>query len=96
MVSRIVTGSWDKTLKVWNAATGDLCLGPLTGHTDDVRSVAFSPDGTCIASGSFDQTIRIWDASTRESRREPLTWRTGVVFCVAFSADGALSSFWFG
>ncbi len=88
--SRIVTGSDDCTLKVWNVATGDLCLGPLTGHTDEVWSVAFSHDGTstCIASGSKDRTIRIWDASTGESRRGPLIGHISAVFCVAFSADG--------
>jgi WD40 repeat protein len=34
------------------------------GHTNWVRSVAFSPDGTRIASGSYDQTVRVWDATT--------------------------------
>jgi len=35
---------------------------PLQGHSDWVRFVAFSSDGTRIASGSFDKTARIWDA----------------------------------
>ena len=36
----------------------------LTGHTDWVYSVVFSPDGNTIASGSRDTTVRLWDART--------------------------------
>ena len=46
---RIVSGSYDKTVKVWDAATGQEML-TLKGHTA-VYSVAFSPDGRRIARG---------------------------------------------
>ena len=36
----------------------------LTGHSDWVRSVAYSPDGKHIVSGSKDKTVKIWDAAT--------------------------------
>ncbi len=36
----------------------------LEGHTDSVRSIAFSPDGTRLASVSMDETLRIWDVQT--------------------------------
>ena len=38
----------------------------LKGHTDEVRSVAFSKDGTKIVSGSWDRTIRVWNVDTGE------------------------------
>src|SRR5262249_20258666 len=47
--------SGDGTLKVWDAATGQETL-TLKGHTGEVMSVAFSPDGKRLASGSWDQT----------------------------------------
>ena len=48
---RIVTGSGDQTVKVWDADTGQEVL-TLKGHTAQVTSVAFSPDGKRIVSGS--------------------------------------------
>ena len=62
--SKIVSGSRDKTIRVWDASTGVEMLPPLRGHDSWVRSVAFSPDGSKIVSGSLDETIRIWDANT--------------------------------
>ena len=58
----IASGSNDKTIKVWNAQTGQ-CVSTLTVGSP-VYSVAFSPDGTKLASGSFDKTVRIWSVGS--------------------------------
>ena len=85
---RIVSGSWDGTLRIWDADTGQPLGAPLTGHTDAVYGVAFSPDGTRIVSGSADHTVRIWDADTGQPIGAPLTGHTDFVDGVAFSPDG--------
>jgi len=61
--SKIVSGSDDNTIRVWDASTGVEMLSPLRGHDDLITSVAFSADGSKIVSGSDDKT-RIRHAST--------------------------------
>jgi WD domain, G-beta repeat len=62
----------------------------LTGHTDVVSGVAFSPDGKLLATAGWDQTVRLWDVATGKQRGEPLTDHTDEVWGVAFSPDGKL------
>lgn len=61
----LASGSWDNTVKLWNAQTGRL-RHTLTGHSSGVKSVAFSPDGKRVISGSDDGTVKLWD--TRSGR----------------------------
>jgi WD40 repeat protein len=49
-------------IKLWDVTTGHL-VRTLQGHTGDIRSLVFSPDGRLLASGSNDRTIKLWDLS---------------------------------
>jgi WD40 repeat protein len=57
--TRVLTGSEDKTARVWDPATGEV-MATLVGHTASVRAVTFSPDGTRVLTGSWDNTARLW------------------------------------
>jgi eukaryotic-like serine/threonine-protein kinase len=83
---RIVSGNYDKTVKVWDADTGQVIL-TFQNHRGSVMSVTFSPDGKRIVSGGYDMTVKVWDADTGQ---EILTCggHTDSVLGVAFSPDG--------
>src|SRR5881227_3852739 len=59
----LASSSRDKTIKLWDPATGEL-KRTLTEHTADVYDVTFSPKGDLLASGGRDKTVRLWDART--------------------------------
>ena len=84
---QIVSGSYDLTIRIWDAETGAIVGNPLEGHTSSVRSVAYSPDGRYIISGSDDKTIRRWDAKTGAGVGNPLEGHTSSVLSVAYSPD---------
>src|SRR5260370_9978051 len=54
----LVSASRDKTVRLWDLATGQEVV---QGHSLAVRSVRFSPDGKVVPTGSPDHTIRIWE-----------------------------------
>jgi WD40 repeat protein len=85
--SRIVTGSDDKTARIWDAATGRE-LAQLKGHVGPVSSVAVTPNGSRIVTGSDDKTARVWDmVSNHELAR--LEGHGGPVRSVAVTPDGS-------
>jgi WD40 repeat protein len=73
--ARLVTGSGDGAVKIWDAATGREIL-TLTGPTLDTR-VAVSPDGTRLAAASLSRTVMLWEAASqaevaaRDARERP-------------------------
>jgi WD40 repeat protein len=82
----LVSGSKDKTIKIWDMRTKQL-RHTLTEHIDWVTSLALSADGQTLVSGSSDKTIKIWDMRTRQLRHT-LTGHTGSAWSLALSADG--------
>lgn len=86
--TRIVSGSDDQTICVWDASSGVLLAGPFRGHTDMVTSVVFMPGGARVISSSRDNTIRSWDARSGRSVAGPFEGHTSIVNCVGLSPDG--------
>ena len=83
---RIVTGSADKTARIWDARTG-MQLRVLTGHDDRVMSARYSPDGAHIVTASRDKTARIWDAESG-AQIAVLQGHDKQVSSAAYSPDG--------
>jgi WD40 repeat protein len=84
----LASGSRDRTIKIWDTHQ---VLYNLTGHTQAVNTVAFSPDGQRLASGSSDRTIKLWEAATGQLQ-QTLTGHKLKVTAVAFSSLGTLAS----
>ncbi len=83
---QIVSASDDRTLKVWEAESGEM-LRTLEGHSASVNGCAFSPDGKQIVSASEDCSLKIWDTQSGEILRT-LEGHSDSVNGCAFSPDG--------
>ena len=103
---RIASASRDCTIKVWEASTGT-CQSTLTGHSERVNCVVFSPNGKVIASCSGegynrDNSVRLWDAATGAAIGSPLSGHGAPVTQLEFrdattlvsASDDGTTRFW--
>ncbi|CAE7074086.1 unnamed protein product [Rhizoctonia solani] len=77
------------SVQLWDVEKRNAASRPFKGHTDDVGSVSFSPDGARLVSGSNDKTIRVWDIERGVNIFGPLQGHTDLVRSTAFSPDGS-------
>jgi WD40 repeat protein len=83
---QLASGSLDKSIKLWDVATGKE-QATLKGHAGwAVYTMSWSPDGKTLASASWDQTVKVWEAASWRLLHD-LPHPSGVQ-CVAFDRDG--------
>ena len=83
---RWLTGSSDKTARLWKAESGKL-LTTFQGHTAEVTGAIFSPDGRRVLTTSFDKSARLWEAESGKLL-SAFQGHTAEVTRAVFSSDG--------
>jgi WD40 repeat protein len=87
--TRIVSGHYDGTIRVWDSVTGDK-LKEFRAHDRELWSMAVCLDGRRFVSCSWDKTIKVWDTKTFEAIRTIRTPEDELIWCAAVSPDGKL------
>ncbi|XP_074289878.1 notchless protein homolog [Silene latifolia] len=96
---RLVSGSDDRSLYIWEPLLDKHPKFRLTGHQQLVNSVGFSPDGQWLASGSFDKSVRLWNPRTGKfvhvfrghvASVNQICWSADSRFLVSASKDSTL------
>ena len=75
-------------IRLWRIPTGELLAPSMSGHSDYITSLDFSPDGRLLASGSQDKTIILWRVADRKPQGEPLIGHETPPESLDFSPDG--------
>ncbi len=82
----LAAGSDLGEMTVWDVVSGKP-VRKLSGHTDEIHSVAFAPDGTRIASAAFDGKVKLWEVKSGRELAN-LTGLESPAITLAFSPDG--------
>jgi len=86
---KLISGSDDFTLFLWEPEVNKKPIARLTGHQQLVNQVNFSPDGRLLASASFDKSVKLWDGKTGKFLKS-LRGHVGAVYQVTWSHDSRL------
>ena len=85
---RVVAGSLDGTIAIFDAASGHLIAGPRVAHPGWVDAATFAPGGRIILSAGTDGTVRLWNAADLRPVGEPLRLSDNLGAVAAFSRNG--------
>ena len=84
----VTLASYDMTARVWSSSSGSTLL-TLTGHWNQLTSVAWSPDGSKIATASHDLTMHVWSSSNGSALLMLTLSSLSSPYSVAWSPDGS-------
>jgi WD40 repeat protein len=87
--SRIVSGSNDQTVLIWDSQSGKYTGPPFQSRTAEVHSVAFSPDMTYLLCVSTDNTVECWDLRTGAPMEVGLEGNTKELISITISPNGS-------
>ena len=83
----LASGSADGTIRFWNPETGQELVTFTAGHTEWVKAVAFTEDGTTLASAAFNGTVEVWNLKTGQELITFTEAESDLTGAVAFSHD---------
>jgi len=87
---RLASGDRFGTIYIWDTSkpADENPILHLEGHTDEVKSIRYSPDGTYLASGSYDFGVRLWNTETGGPSITKFVGHQGGINSVSYRPDG--------